>query len=48
MRHIPPKVKTLRSVAVCTVTEWLEHRASSKGAAMAITSTRMGAMENMV
>jgi membrane protein len=35
MRHIPPKVKTLRSVAVCTVTEWLEHRASSKGAALA-------------
>jgi membrane protein len=28
-------VKTLRSVAVCTVTEWLEHRASSKGAALA-------------
>jgi membrane protein len=35
MRHIPPQVKTLRSVAVCTVTEWLEHRASSKGAALA-------------
>ena len=35
MRHVPPQVKTLRSVAVCTVTEWLEHRASSKGAALA-------------
>jgi membrane protein len=35
MRHLPPKVKTLRSVAVCSVTEWLEHRASSKGAALA-------------
>jgi membrane protein len=35
MRHIPPKVKTLRSVAVCTVTEWFGHRASSKGAALA-------------
>jgi membrane protein len=27
--------RSLRSVAVCTVTEWLEHRASSKGAALA-------------
>jgi membrane protein len=35
MRHLPPRVKTLRSVAVCSVTEWLEHRASSKGAALA-------------
>ncbi len=27
--------RSLRSVAVCTVTEWFEHRASSKGAALA-------------
>ena len=35
MKHLPPEVKTLRSVAVCTVTEWMEHNASSKGAALA-------------
>lgn len=28
-------VRSIRSVAVCTVTEWMEHRASSKGAALA-------------
>lgn len=27
--------RSIRSVAVCTVSEWLEHRASSKGAALA-------------
>ncbi|SFU80364.1 YihY/virulence factor BrkB family protein [Pseudoduganella namucuonensis] len=30
-----PKIKTLKSVAVCTVTEWFEHGDSSKGAALA-------------
>ena len=31
----PSRPATLRSIAVCTVQEWLAHRASSKGAALA-------------
>ena len=30
-----PPIRTLRSVATCTVTEWFEHNAASKGAALA-------------
>lgn len=30
-----PFSKQMRSVIVCSITEWLEHRASSKGAALA-------------
>ncbi len=33
--HKLPAVKTIRSVAVCTVKEWFEHGDSSKGAALA-------------
>jgi len=32
---LAPFGQQMRSVIVCSVTEWLEHRASSKGAALA-------------
>ena len=35
LARLAPLGKTMRSVVVCSVTEWLEHRASSKGAALA-------------
>ena len=35
LARLAPLGKTMRSVIVCSVTEWLEHRASSKGAALA-------------
>lgn len=35
LASLAPFSKQMRSVIVCSVTEWLEHRASSKGAALA-------------
>ena len=39
MRLLRHRGRTLRAVAVCTVTEWFEHRDSSKGAALAFYTT---------
>ncbi len=35
LASLAPFGKQMRKVIVCSVTEWLEHRASSKGAALA-------------